>query len=122
MNPTTHKILTLILWDYNISPEQVLNVIEGRQTTCGHWDFEAIFIRMLERLSWYDLLHVLGSERIKENLTTEIILRIHNLGQRKRYERIRKILSGKAVSFTSWGAQFSEEIKDTLFSNRWYNA
>jgi len=46
--------------------------------TCAHWDFDAIFIRLLERLNWYELLHVFGLNKIKEELTEERIAKLYN--------------------------------------------
>ena len=121
MDQQLYKILSKILWDYTISHEAVYDLIQGRHSVCAHWDFDAVFVRMLERLSWYELLYVLGQDRIKEKLDEKIILKIYNPGLRKRYERLRKILQGEPLSFTKWGPQFSEEIQDSLFSSRWYS-
>lgn len=80
-----------------------------------------IFIRMLERLNWYDLLFIFGPEKLKTNLTKDRIAKIHHKELRNHFEKLRKILQGESISFTKWGPQFSKEIKNSLFSNRWYN-
>ena len=84
-------------------------------------DFEKLFIRMLEKLNWYDLLYLLGAARIKKELTMERIEKIHNPSLRNNYTRLPKILHGETVPFTKWGPEFSEKVKDSLFSNRWYS-
>ena len=76
---------------------------------------------MLERLNWYDLLYIFGVEKLKKNLTKIRISKIHNKELRDHFERLRQILQGESVSFTKWGPQFSKEIKNSLFSNRWYS-
>jgi len=121
MDARTFRIINRLLWDYTISPEDVYEVIQGRKASCAHWDFDTIFLRMLERLGWYDLLHVPGADKIKSSLTPEIIEKIYLPERRKHYERLRKILHGESVSFTKWGPEFSKKIRNSLFSNRWYS-
>ena len=122
MDKRTRVIIEKILWDYHIPAENVYLVICGKKATCAHWDFDAIFIRLLERLNWYDLLHVFGLNKIKEELTAERIAKLYNPELKNHYERLQRILHGKPVPFTKWGPEFSEKIKDSLFSNRWYSA
>ncbi len=43
-------------WDYNISVKEMFAVINGEKSHAGHWNPDDLLIRMLERLSWYDLL------------------------------------------------------------------
>ena len=74
---------------------------------------------MLEKLNWYGLLYLLGAPRIKK-LTIARIEKIHNPSIRNHYARLRKILHGETVPFTKWGPEFSKKVKDSLFSNRWY--
>ena len=121
MDKRTGKIINRLLWDYTIDPEDVLSVIQGDKKKCAHWDYEKILLRMLERLSWYDLLFILGKQKIKKDLTLSIISKIHTKDQKKKYEFLHRILHQKPVSFTEWGPEFSERIRNTLFSNRWYS-
>ena len=121
MNKSTQTIIQKLLWDYDISAEEVVQVIQGEKKKCIHWDFEKLFIRMLEKLNWYDLLYFLGAERIKKELTIAHKEKIHNPSLKNYYERLRKILYGETVPFTKWGPEFSEKVKDSLFSNRWYS-
>ncbi|MBW1959585.1 MAG: hypothetical protein JRI63_13865 [Deltaproteobacteria bacterium] len=120
----THKerqCLKRINWDYNISEEDIYDVITGKKKHAGHWDYDKILIRMLERLRWYDLLDIIGPETLKEKLHPEILGKIRFPEKKKKYERLGKILRGEAVSFTKWSPEYREEIKDSLFSNRWYS-
>ena len=121
MDKRTQTIIQKLLWDYDISTEEVVQVIQGEKQKCIHWDFEKLFIRMLEKLNWYDLLYLLGATRIKKELTIARIEKIHNPSLRNHYARLRKILHGETVPFTKWGPEFSEKVKDSLFSNRWYS-
>lgn len=121
MDNRTQIIINRLLWDYSIDPKDVLSVIRGDKKRCAHWDYEKILLRMLERLSWYDLLFILGKQKIKSDLTPSIISKIHTKDQKKKYEFLRRILHEEPVSFTEWSPKFSEKIRNTLFSNRWYS-
>ena len=83
---------------------------------------EKIFTRMLERLGWHTILDILGVEAVQSLLTSNVIAGLRHAEQRERYEFIRKILSGEAVSFTGWGDEYYQKIKHTLFSDRWYRS
>ncbi len=121
MDEKTRVLIKKILWDYHIPVEDVHLVIRGKKALCGHWNFEDIFIRLLERISWYELLYVFGLNKIKKELTVERIAKIYNPELRRRYERLQHILHGEPVSFTKWGPEFSKKIGNSLFSNRWYS-
>ena len=108
-------------WDYNISVEDMFAVINGEKSHAGHWNLDDLLVRLLERLSWYDLLDFFSPEEMAQKLTPVILDKIHDKEKREKYERLGKILRKEPVSFTKWGAQYSAECRDTLFSNRWYS-
>ena len=116
-----YSYLRRINWDYNISVEDMFAVINGEKSHAGHWNLEDLLIRMLERLSWYDLLDFFGPDVLAKKLTFDLLHKIHNREKRLRYERLGKILRGEPVSFSKWGAEYRAESRDTLFSNRWYS-
>ena len=122
LNERQRRCLRRISWDYNIEVDDISAVINGEKEYAGHWNFDRIFLRMLERLRWYDLLELLGRKSIQEKLVPPIINQIRSAEKRKKYERLGKILRGEPVSFTKWSLKYRDEIKDSLFSNRWYSA
>ena len=109
-----------IIWDYDVDPDELFEVITGKREKSGPFDAERIFVRMLERLSWYELIELLGLEFIKNHLSEDIIRKIRFKALRGRYETIRKVLSGDPLSFSGWDPEYREKIKYTLLSNRWY--
>ena len=111
-----------IIWDYDVDPDELFEVITGKREKSGPFDAERIFVRMLERLSWYELIELLGLEFIKNHLSKDVIRKIRFKALRGRYETIRKILSGDPLSFSGWDHEYREKIKYTLLSNRWYRA
>ncbi|MBL7095101.1 hypothetical protein ISS22_14140 [candidate division KSB1 bacterium] len=69
------NILTNIIWDYDVKPYDLYLVLAGKRESAGPFTAEKIFIRILERLSWYDLLDIVGLDFLKRNLTGERIER-----------------------------------------------
>jgi hypothetical protein len=114
--------LKSIIWDYDVAPGELYEVITGQRAKAGPFTFERLFVRMLERLSWYELIDLLGMEYLKQRLSQQIIDKVRFKTLRGRYENVRKVLSGEPLSFSGWNPEYREEIKHTLLSNRWYRA
>lgn len=112
--------LRLISWDYNVEPQLMYDVLTGKAEKAGPFSRDKILLRMMERLSWYDLLDILGMEGIKSLLTRELIQKLRFEYVREKYEFIRKVLHGEPVSFSGWDPRYREAIRHTLLSNRWY--
>jgi len=115
------RSLKRINWDYTISAEDMFAVINNKKSQAGHWNRGDLLLRMLERLSWYDLLDFFTPEELALQLKPDLLRRLHNKEKRDKYERLGKILRKEPVSFTKWGAEYRKESRDTLFSNRWYS-
>ena len=115
------KIMQHVVWDYEIDPYELYLIVLHNKKSDTHFTRKKIFIRMLERLTWYDLINVLGIDYIKKNLSEEIIKNIRFKNLKDRYEFIRKILQGETVSFTGWSDENRKRIKHSLLSNRWYS-
>ncbi|MGA9405714.1 MAG: hypothetical protein WBW71_01150 [Bacteroidota bacterium] len=116
-----HDILKKVFWDTEISGRELYSIIVDKQRDHGVTQ-EKVFLRMLERLGWHTILDILGVERVKSLLTVEAIGAIRQKELRERYEFIRKILYGEALSFTGWGDAYYQKVKHTLLSHRWYRA
>jgi hypothetical protein len=115
------KALKKIFWDYNTEKLPLDTAANGNLGSLGEYEFNLIFNRMLERLSWYELLDIVGVESLKRYLTKERIAKLRFAEMRDKYEFIRKILSGEPVSLAGWGDEYYQKIKHTLFSHRWYS-
>ncbi|MCZ8344748.1 MAG: hypothetical protein O9301_17065 [Leptospira sp.] len=110
-----------LCWDYNIKPEDLLALTEGRAETAGGFDTIGWFVRCLQSLPWHILVPLWGGiERVKLLLTPETIRRVWPPARRETFERIRKILSGEPVPNAGWGTEINKKIKDSFLSNRWY--
>ena len=109
-----------ITWDYDVDPDELYEAVLGKRKRAGPFDSQQIFIRMLERLSWYELIDILGLEFIKKALTEEVIKKIRFKALRGKYETARRVLHGHPLSVSGWDPPYREKIKHTLLSNRWY--
>jgi len=109
-------------WDYNICPQDIYMVVVGKKEGSGIFTREKILIRLLERLSWYEIIDLFGKEFLRKNLRQAIISKIRNPEIRNRYEFIRRILQKETVSFTGWSVQNRKRLESSILSHRWYGA
>jgi len=80
-----------IMWDYDIPKEDVEKLLSGESERAGHYTINSMFVKMLQALTWYSLLGVLGKAKIMELLTHENIkkLRFKSLQEQYTYVRAR---------------------------------
>ena len=114
------RIMKHIVWDYDFDPFVLYDVAIGRVEKAGHFTRERVLLRMLERLSWYDLLDLLGIDSLRSILTSELISKIGDSALREKYEYVGTVLQGKAVPVAGWDPASRKRIRDTLLSYRWY--
>ncbi len=114
------KFLRPILWDYNIDPYELFELVIGTKERAGSFTHETALIRMMERLSWYDLVNLFGIEKLTHLITPQIISRLRFRELQEKYELVRKVLQGETVSFSGWSPEYREKIRHTLLSDRWY--
>ncbi|MCL5029611.1 MAG: hypothetical protein M1480_11430 [Bacteroidetes bacterium] len=117
-----YKILKTVFWDYNTGKLPMDKIISRNFNSIEEYEFKLMLNRMLERLSWYELLDIIGVDLIKELLTSEAIGRLRSQDLKDRYERIRRILFKEPLPFSGWDSEYRKRIKATLLSNRWYRA
>jgi len=118
---TINRIFKGVIWDYNIDPYDLYLIALGKKNNIGFFNNERSLLRLLERLSWYEVLQVFETDFLKENLTTKLVSKMRNVQLREKYELIRKILHGETLSLTGWDIKNRERIKSSLLSNRWYS-
>jgi hypothetical protein len=115
------QLLKPILWDYNIDPYELFELVAGTKKQVGTFTREKALVRMLERLSWYDLVALFGIDGLTRLITPEIISQLRFKELKEKYEFVRKVLQGETVSFSGWRPEYREKIGHTLLSNRWYS-
>ncbi|MFA4839853.1 MAG: hypothetical protein WC703_10315 [Candidatus Neomarinimicrobiota bacterium] len=93
-NPRAEKIFLMhsLMWDYSISAEQCLEVLEGTREKAGHYTASTLFKKLVESYSWFTILKILSPERIVQLLTDQTIQSLRFQSLRLRYEFIRNRL------------------------------
>lgn len=87
-----NTILKQILWDYNISIEDIEAVVRGDKKQAGHYNQEMIFIKILESYPWYTILQLFSPIQIKYLLTNEVIKKLRSPSLRIKYEFVQQRL------------------------------
>jgi hypothetical protein len=116
------NLMRSLNWDTLCTPEDMLDVAEGRLEKTGSFDRDALFVRSLERLPWHCVVGLWGVEQIKALYTEENACRLWPKGTRRRYDYAVGILRKKPVPAARWGTEASEQLRDTIFSYRWYSS
>ena len=114
------NIMSRIIWDYDVDPYSLFEVVIGKRESIGHFNSDRVLVRIMEHLSCYDLINLFGIDLLRDKMSLDIIKKIRPKGLQEKYEFIRKVLQGEIVSFSGWSPEYREKIKHTLLSNRWY--
>jgi len=87
-----NTVLKQILWDYNISTEDIEAVLCGDLKQAGHYNQEMIFLKILESYSWYTILQLFSPIQIKYLLTIRLLKNSDPLHLRIKYEFVKQRL------------------------------
>ena len=86
-------IMNQILWDYNISTEDIQAVLKGNSKLAGHYSREMIFQKILESYSWFTIIQLFTPNEIQDLLTQKTISKLRSPSLRQKYEFVQKRLS-----------------------------
>ena len=116
------KLMRSLNWDYLDKHEDMLAVIEGRLESSGAFTRDKLFVRSLERLTWYSIVGLWGVETIKELYTPEIAKRLWPKENKKIYDFALAVLREEPLPPSRWGDEHYKQMWRPVFSNRWYSA
>ena len=116
------KLMSSLNWDYNITHEDMLAVVEGKIEKTGPFDKTFLFVRSLERLPWHCVIGLWGVEAAKELYTEKAAARLWPKSLRRTFDFAFAVLRREPVSPAEWGSPRSRELQNTFLSNRWYRA
>ena len=126
MKELSHKekleLMGSLNWDYLDKPEDMLAVIEGRLETSGAFNREKLFLRSLERLTWYSILGLWGLEAIKKLYTPELAKRLWPKERKYHYDFALAVLRREPLPPARWGDEYFKSKRYRFFSNRWHSA
>ena len=112
-------IVKLLNWDYDVSNEELLSIIDGRKIGDSVFDVNKLFIRSLERLNWLNIVCLWGIDKFKELYTVELSKQLFPKQLKQKYDFTAAILRGETVSATEWGSERAKQLQHTFLSNRW---
>ena len=116
------KLMSSLNWDHLDTPEDMLAVIEGRRETSGAFTRDKLFVRSMERLTWYYFLALWGVETVIELYTPEIANRIWPKDLRERYDFAIALLRREPLPSARWGDEHYKQMRRPVFFDRWYSA
>jgi hypothetical protein len=87
-----HLIFRQIMWDYNISPVEVEAILKGKRDTIGHYDKQAIFIKLLESFSWFTIVQLFSPVELRQLLSDDVVKKLRFKSLRTKYEFVQKRL------------------------------
>ena len=112
------NLMSSLNWDYLVSHEDMLDVIEGRLESAGAFTRDRLFVRSLERLPWHYITALWGVETIKEMYTEDIAKRIWPKGRRKHFDFALAVLRREPLPPARWGDEYYISMRHRFFSNR----
>lgn len=83
--PSKKQYIAQVLWDTNLTTEQVMPLLENKVEKVLHLDKSTLFKRCLESYSWFTLLEIFQKEEIIRLLTPEVIASIRSKSLRQKY-------------------------------------
>ncbi len=109
-----------ILWDYDVEPDELYAFLAGESDRLHHFTREMIHVRILERLSWYEILECLPVDVIKGMLNPRTISMLRTESMRKKYDYAARILHNRPLSASRWDPRNRNESEDPVLSDRGY--
>ena len=116
------RLMRLLNWDYLDTPEDMLSVAEGRLASSGAFTRDRLFVRSMERLTWYSFIGLWGIENVLELYTPKLAERLWPKELRLHYDFAIGTLRGETVSPPGWGYEYHKSERYRFFSNRGHSA
>lgn len=87
-----NKLLSQILWDYNIPVSEIEAVLHGEKEFTAHYNREMLFLKIIESYPWFTVIQLINPEEIKYLLTSHTINKLRSASLRQKYEFVQKRL------------------------------
>lgn len=86
------RLISNLVWDYNISVEDLQDLIEGKKERAGHYTRERFFLKLLESYSWFTILKIFDPEQVLDLLMRSDLNKLKRKSLVSKYEYIQKRL------------------------------
>ena len=108
------------MWDYNIDPQDIYDFINSNQNKLYHFTKEMLYKRILERLTWYEILDCFPIDIVKQMHDKSIINNLRTQSMREKYDYTRRVLFNETLPISRWYNKDIQKNKYPVLSNRWY--
>ena len=113
-------LMKYLCWDYYVSPQSMLDVIEGRaELADGVFDREKLLVRCLERLPWHYITTLWDKNVMLELYTPQVSKRLFPKQRRSEIDGTFAILRREPLPHSGWSNEYSKSLQRTFLSNRW---
>ena len=85
------EALKQAVWDYKISPHELLAILEGKKTTFS-FNQQKLCARLLTSVDWYALVDIFGTRNLRLMLNDDVLRNIWNNDARQRLIYARSVL------------------------------
>ena len=112
------KLLSSLNWDYNVTPGQLLEVVEGKTPYAASFDRENLFARSLATFDWETIVDLWGLANCVALYTNKVRRMLFPRQLRDIYDRVFAVLRGDPLPPPKQSAEDLERLRTTLLSNR----
>jgi len=114
--------LKRIIWDYNVDTDDLLAFLTGEKESLHHFSREMLYVRILERLSWYEILESLPIQVIKRMLREDIISKLRSDSMRRKYDYAARVLHNQPLPPSRWDPENRNPSEYPILSDRRHGA
>lgn len=112
------SLLDNLSWDYNVTSEDLLSIIDKKQTKDLPFSEKTLFARCLETFTWEDIISLWGLERAKQLYTSEVSRMLFPKLLREEYDNVFNLLQQGTLPGTRQSPEYIEKLRASLLFNR----
>lgn len=112
------SLLDNLTWDYSVTSEDLLSIIEKNQTKKLPFTERTLFARCLETFTWEDLINLWGLGRAKKLYTPEVSRMLFPKLLREEYDNVFNLLQRGTLPGTGQSPEYIEKLRSSLLFNR----
>lgn len=87
------KLLSLVSWDLDLMPEQLLQLFNNEVGEIGGFDRTSLYRRLLTTFDWYTLQKLATPDKLKQILDDSVLNRLFPKDLKEKFIYAKKILS-----------------------------
>lgn len=81
-----------LFWDYSFNEAELRSLLEGKVNKVSHLDKAGLYARILTSMRWYEIVDLVGKERLEELLDDEVLTKIYSKDLRRKFTIAKRIL------------------------------